>query len=121
MTDRNDRVFSRIFFDAPCEIRLDQSVWPSQVLDISLRGALLTEPSGFNAASDSTFDIVIELGNGAMTIEMAAMLRHRANQQLGFECVTLDIDSATHLRRLIELNLGDHAELDREISHLIGE
>lgn len=118
MSDPAQRVFSRVFFDAPCQIRRGEQCWRSQVLDISLRGALLREPPGFEGEADDYFDLIIELGDGAVTINMEAALRHRGDQCLGFECMTLDLDSATHLRRLIELNLGDEAELHREIGRL---
>ncbi len=36
-----------------------------------------------------------------------------------FRCEHIDIDSITHLKRLIELNLGDEALLHRELAHLI--
>ena len=119
MTGPSERVFSRIFFDAPCEIRGAGQVWSSQVLDISLQGALLSEPEDFSGTQGETFDIAIQLGDGAASIEMEAVLRHYADQCLGFECSALDLDSATHLRRLVELNLGDEDELHRELGHLI--
>ena len=118
MTGQNRRLFSRILFDAPCEIRKGERIWPSQVLDISLHGALLRLPQDFQGDPGDEFDVVIRLSDGATTIEMAAALRHQAEHQLGFECRRLDLDSATHLRRLVELNLGDESELHRELALL---
>ena len=119
MSESSERLFSRIFFDAPCEIQGHGRIWSSQVLDISLQGALLSEPESFSGQQGEMFDVVVHLGDGAATIEMEAALRHRADRRLGFECSTLDLDSATHLRRLVELNLGDEKELYRELSRLI--
>jgi len=34
------------------------------------------------------------------------------------QCNAIDIDSVTHLRRLVELNLGDESQLHKEISQL---
>lgn len=118
MTGQNRRLFNRILFDAPCEIHLGDRIWTSQVLDISLQGALLREPESFAGQLGDEFDIVIQLGDAAASIWMAVTLRHREEQRLGFECRTLDLDSATHLRRLVELNLGDEAELHRELALL---
>ena len=118
MTSQNRRLFNRILFDAPCEIRQGDRIWPSQVLDISLQGALLREPEDFDGQKGDTFDIVIQLGDSAASIQMTVILRHYEERQLGFECQTLDLDSATHLRRLVELNLGDEAELHRELALL---
>jgi len=37
---------------------------------------------------------------------------------LGLSCREIDLDSITHLRRLVALNLGDEALLDRELGLL---
>ena len=118
MTGQSRRLFNRILFDAPCEIRQGDRIWPSQVLDISLQGALLRLPEGFEGRPGEEFDIVIQLSDNTTTIEMNVVLRHQEAHQLGFECRTLDLDSASHLRRLVELNLGDEAELNRELALL---
>jgi hypothetical protein len=34
-------------------------------------------------------------------------------------CKEIDLDSISHLRRLIELNLGDQEELERELGALL--
>ena len=39
----------------------------------------------------------------------------------GLHCLAIDIDSVTHLRRLVELNLGDPALLEREVSALVAD
>lgn len=48
-------------------------------------------------------------------------MAHCNGEQAGLLCLTIDIDSVTHLRRLVELNLGDTDLLERELSHLIAE
>lgn len=112
------RHFSRIFFDAPCEIRQGDMIWQSQVYDISLHGVLLQRPDGLKGAQDEDFDISIRLDEGGAAINMSVILKHENEDCLGFECRSLDLDSATHLRRLIELNLGDEALLHRELALL---
>jgi hypothetical protein len=37
---------------------------------------------------------------------------------LGFVCQYIDLDSISHLRRLVELNLGDGSLLERELAAL---
>ena len=92
--------------------RVQQSVLDGDVTQLT-RGA-----SNRYASEGDTFDIVIQLGDSAASIQMTVILRHYEERQLGFECQTLDLDSATHLRRLVELNLGDEAELHRELALL---
>jgi hypothetical protein len=36
-------------------------------------------------------------------------------------CENIDIDSITHLRRLVDLNAGDASLLDREFSALLAD
>jgi hypothetical protein len=50
---------------------------------------------------------------------MQVKLTHEDPGQLGFVCQYIDLDSISHLRRLIELNLGDQEELDRELAALL--
>jgi len=60
-------------------------------------------------------EIALE-GGGA--IRMQARVAHVAGGRIGLEREHIDIDSITHLRRLVELNLGDPALLERELHEL---
>ncbi len=118
MASRERRFFSRIFFDAACEIRQGDRIWPCQVLDISLQGVLVTCPESFDGQPDEAYTVIIWLSDDTTTITMDVTLRHQEDGHIGFECRFLDLDSVTHLRRLVELNLGDEAELHRELARL---
>ena len=63
----------------------------------------------------------LPLGDPDATIRMQGTVAHTEGLYLGLSCRNLDIDSATHLRRLVELNLGDPALLEREVSALVAE
>ena len=52
---------------------------------------------------------------------MNCQLAHCHGRLAGLVCTSIDLDSITHLRRLVELNLGDPDLLDRELSALIGD
>ena len=43
---------------------------------------------------------------------------HETDNETGLQCNAIDIDSVTHLRRLVELNLGDSDQLNKELSQL---
>jgi hypothetical protein len=49
---------------------------------------------------------------------MDVVIAHQQNDELGVRCVDIDLDSITHLRRLVELNLGETELLERELSAL---
>ncbi len=120
MNTTSRRLFSRVLFDAPCELQQGDLIWESQALDLSLQGVLLQKPDGLNAQIGESFLIGIRLGDDTTIINMTGALRHEEDGRLGFECLSMDLDSATHLRRLVELNLGDEAELHRELA-LLGQ
>lgn len=50
---------------------------------------------------------------------MDVQLAHDDHGQLGFVCLHIDLESIEHLRRLIELNLADPQELERELGALL--
>lgn len=117
MTNPERRRFHRVLFDAPCEIHQAENVWDSQVLDISLKGALVSRPAHWNGAVDAPLEVIVQLENGA-AIVMAVLLKHVEPDQLGFKCQYIDLESASHLRRLVELNIGNDDILHRDLAEL---
>lgn len=115
------RRFHRIEFDAPCELHCLDSVWPTEVLDICLKGVLVKRPEGWDVPLRQPCEVTIHLDDHEAAIVMAVELRHVEAHRLGFKCQYIDLDSAAHLKRLVELNLGDQALLEREFAHLIDQ
>lgn len=113
------RRFHRIEFDAASELKWQQQVWSAQVLDISLKGVLLQRPPQWAVPVDEPCEITVFLNGTEAGIVMAAVLRHVDERRLGFQMQYIDLDSATHLRRLVELNLADPALLEREFENLL--
>src|SRR5690606_12506922 len=112
------RIFSRIHFDAWAELRPDGNHWHAPLLDLSLKGLLVGEPQDFDRADpNQPLRAAIHLDN-TLAIEMTVLLRHRDHGHLGFECQSIDLDSITNLRRLVELNLGDPDLLERQLGAL---
>ena len=115
----NRRRFQRILFDAPCELHQDDRLWYSQVVDISLKGVLMRRPDHWqDSEASGPFEVIISLADQASAIVMALKLRHAGPHLLGFACQYVDIESAGHLKRLVELNLGDSDLLNRELQVL---
>lgn len=113
------RRFHRISFDARCELHCRDSVWLSKVLDISLRGILVERPENWDVPLNEPCEVVTLLDDHETAIVMAVELRHMETHRLGFKCQYIDLEAASHLKRLVELNLGDQALLEREFAHLI--
>jgi hypothetical protein len=51
-------------------------------------------------------------------VQMEVLLTRTDHELLGFVCQHIDLDSISHLRRLVELNLGDVSLLERELAAL---
>jgi len=112
------RPFSRIDFRAPAIIRQGDQQWSTEVLDISLKGVLLALPDEVVLDTEQAIELEIRL-NEQIEIDMRCRIAHRENDHLGLACQTIDLESIQHLRRLMELNLGDVAAMERELSELI--
>lgn len=112
------RRFKRISFDARTELTQGDKSWPVQLIDLSLKGLLIERPSPWLGDPDQSFIVDIHL-NVDIDVQMEVRLTHDDHNHLGFVCEHIGLDSVTHLRRLIELNLADHDELERELAALI--
>jgi len=112
------RRFKRIAFDAKTELSQGPNRWPVQLVDLSFKGLLIHRPTPWLGDPEQPFDVSIHLGEDA-DVHMKVQLSHIENEQLGFVCLHIGIDSISHLRRLIELNLGDMEELERELGALV--
>lgn len=117
-TDERRR-FSRVAFHRPAELELAGARATCEVLDVSLKGALVEAPVGFRAEIGQPCTLTIRLDAGDAVIEMAGEVVHREWTLVGVRCVEIDLESISHLRRLVELNLGDAELLHRELSALV--
>lgn len=112
------RHFSRIAFDAQAYLRNDTLVWQSALIDVSLKGALVTRPPDWAGHPGEAYTLELVLGDDQLIIRMLVSVAHVDDERIGLQCVNIDIDSITHLRRLVELNLGEPESLERELAAL---
>jgi hypothetical protein len=113
------RQYSRVGFRTPAELRLADRTIAASVIDLSLKGAMIRLPENETVAGGVACSLRVELdGDG---IRMETRVAHAGVGQAGLVCLAIDLDSVTHLRRLVELNLGDPKLLERELSALVGE
>lgn len=117
-TANEHRHHQRILFETPVRMIIKGEKIRSTALDLSLKGVLIKRPDQWPANVGDSGLIQIELNNGETIIEMEVTVAHCEDTQVGFHCDHIDIDSITHLRRLVELNLGDEKLLERELAHL---
>ncbi|SEO59258.1 PilZ domain-containing protein [Aquisalimonas asiatica] len=114
------RQFSRIQFDSPARLNTAADTLDVRIVDISLKGVLvlLPETGTVSDAEQCRLDIPL---TDELHIEMTLEAAHRRDQRVGFHCTHIDIESMGHLRRLVELNLGDADILRRELAEMADE
>jgi hypothetical protein len=122
MTDER-RQHSRIAFHAPARLVFPTRSIDVVVLDLSLKGALIRFPADTPSECGALCLLHVDLNEADIDhrISMEARVAHGEGRYAGLRCLRIDIDSVTHLRRLVELNLGDPQLLERELSALIAE
>ena len=116
-TLNNRRRFQRIAFDASTELLQGPQRWDVELLDLSLKGLLINEPANWNGDPAHPFLANISLASD-IQVQMEVELARSHTGQLGFACRHIDLDSISHLRRLVELNLGEESLLERELAAL---
>ncbi|MFT6900070.1 MAG: hypothetical protein ACJAXS_000225 [Colwellia sp.] len=120
----NRRQFTRILFSINAILEVEQQNYPVTIHDISLNGALVTMPNTESSLKGKLGLLHFDLTNGESIVEMHIAVVHEVSDttglqcEVGLQCNAIDIDSVTHLRRLVELNLGDESQLHKELSQL---
>lgn len=116
---RERRRFQRIFYSAAAELSQNGESWPCELIDISLKGALVRCSHNQLSQQEGGKYLSFYLSESDISIKMAVELAHQEGEKLGFYCHHTDINSATHLRRMVELNLGCEELLLRELTQLL--
>lgn len=124
MNANERRHFSRVQFHAPAElITTAGTTYAVEILDISMRGALVKLssgklPPGELCSEQNRFTLKISLSE-VDVIEMEVEPAHCREHEIGLHCRLIDLDSIMHLRGLIEANLGDPDMVNRELANLM--
>jgi len=116
--DQEQRKHHRVVFDTMASVHINASNLHAHILDVSLKGALIEKPASWTAKVGDTGQLRIVLSDNISAISMDIKVAHIEDDHVGFYCEHIDIDSITHLRRLVELNLGNTELLEREFSAL---
>jgi hypothetical protein len=125
MTDANypsgTRRFSRITYHRPAVLDLKSARAECEVLDVSLKGAMVEVGPTINPQVGDTCALLIRLDSGGAQVRMDGEVVHVHGNKVGVKCDELDLDSIAHLRRLVELNVADDGVLQGELSALVAE
>ena len=115
------RHFTRIPFNASVSIIHSSTgkKTTAELIDISFKGVLLEKPSDWKIEIGEHYTVHFQLGSDEVEINLAVSAVHSEEDHIGFKTEHMDLDSATHLRKIVELNLGNESLLERELSELV--
>ncbi len=109
------RYFSRKSFKAHSQIEFNDEVYDGELLDLSLRGALINFKDQIPMKMNNSCTIMIHLHSTDIKLIFDAELVHIHENNLGFKFVSEDVGSMTHLRNLLSLNIGDYDKITDEL------
>ena len=112
------RHFSRVPFEAKVQLVVHEETLQAHLIDIALKGALIETEQSQELGLQTPCRLILPLTNGEDSIVMTGCVTHLEGRHVGIKCLQIDIDHLTRVRRLIELNTGDAALVDRELSML---
>ncbi|MCK9637835.1 PilZ domain-containing protein [Methylobacter sp. Wu8] len=108
------RHFHRIHFAEEATLSSDDNTWSCEIIDLSLKGCLLRFDFPWEENPEKLYTLTLHLSEDAQ-IKMELTATHVVGNKVGFKCEHIDIDSISELRRLVELNLGNSALLERDL------
>ena len=110
----------RVNFDSLVEFKTSEVKHVCELVDISINGALIAACSGATPKSGTPCQLTISLNDAAENkIIMTGTVARKIENRVGIHCESIDVDSMTHLRKLVEYNLGDVELVNRDFDALV--
>lgn len=112
------RRFSRVPFHVHAEINTGGKVIELDSLDISLKGILVYNNQMEGLDIGQHYPLSLKLAGSDITLSFDGKLVHHHIDVIGFSFELMDLDTATHLRKILEANLGDTEAISHELEFL---
>ncbi|MFZ2407488.1 MAG: PilZ domain-containing protein [Methylobacter sp.] len=112
--NNDNRHFHRIHFAGEAILSCEEKTWGCEIIDLCLKGCLLRFESPWEENPEKLYTLRLQLSDDVQ-IKMDLTATHVVDNKVGFKCEHIDIDSISELRRLVELNLGSSALLERDL------
>lgn len=112
------RQFFRSTFHAPVRLSVRGRQFQAQLLDVSLKGALIGVGTAWPGQAGDPCQLRLDLAPDAIIL-MEMVVAHVKGAQVGLRTEHIDVDSMTHLRQLVERNAEDPALLERDLANLV--
>jgi hypothetical protein len=115
------RRFSRITFIEKSFIEAGGITVEVNLLDISLKGALIEVGDNVAIQKGDTLQLTFHLGKAEIILQFEAEVIHRDETKAGLKFIKTDLDTMIHLRSLIEARTMDPDKVRDELGFLIEE
>lgn len=118
----NRRLFTRVDFTGDAKLLVDDKEIHTEIVDVSLKGALMeVEEKNLDLATDQKAHLLFRLTSSDIEVKIEVVLKRVSENLIGVAFEAIDIESAGHLKRLVELNLGGEEMIEREIESLVAK
>ncbi len=117
--DENRRNFSRVKFNSKAYLNFDNSHEQVDLIDISLKGALVSSKHTLEIDSDNPCTFELHLSDSEIVMNISAVIVYKREENLGLKFDNIDLESMIHLRRLVELNVGNPDQIQKELFFLV--
>ncbi|OBS10467.1 hypothetical protein Thpro_020183 [Acidihalobacter prosperus] len=110
----------RVRFIARAVLKTQGHTVEVQMLDISLKGALVDLPADVTTPSlESRVVLDLVLGGDIELVATGRVVRVAPPHRLGLLWESMDVDTATHLHRLLVLNLGGEEAFEADLDAML--
>lgn len=114
------RRFHRVGFQADASLKMSTGTIQVEILDISLAGALIKADSALTLEEGSLGSLIVRLSE-EVQIKMKGDILSHGDGNYALHRILNEPENDHHLRRLLELNLGNPNLIERDIQTLIEE
>ena len=112
------RRFNRVPVEGGVRLFSGSQMWNTRLIDLSLSGVMVERPENWDGSIGARYRLDLRLEGGVLIGMGVELARIEEDTGLGFSCIKIDLGSFSQLKRLIELNLGNHQTLQHELSAL---
>ncbi len=112
------RRFSRIVYLTHAAVTQGASTINATIYDLSLHGMLLTSDQSSVLGDEEQVNVTFTLSESDVTIQLIGNIVGINNNMIRLSIDHIDIESIGHLKRLVELNVGNDKLLHRDIESL---
>lgn len=114
----NQRRFSRIKCIEKSIVETDSRTVQVQLLDISLKGALIEHPQDLAVQRGNRWKLLFRLDSSDIVLQFGTEVVHCSGTHAGVKFIETDLDTMIHLRSLIEARSVNPEQVKHELSFL---